>query len=302
CHRIFKVFLIPWGLESIPFFLLGMSLTAIGNIIQSREYRYIAGNYKGKFSSEPKLFSLNTSMLPGALPSHYGGLSPASRRFDRLVSTIRENNPDFVFLSELNRGWGSSMVSALRDRYNHFAIDVGLNAIGMEACFFIAYRGKVVSPLEFIPFNSPRKGMKSGFFIVESPDTYFICTHMSPNSERDAALTQILHHIEKRCGDKRVVFMGDFNFERESDNHNRLLKKGFVDQLAKEDETCTNALMVHMHNLEEKVVPESIDYMVVLDRGEKKSKLNLQLLTSYRQGDHLHGALSDHKALLGVLA
>ena len=90
-------FMIAPMLSSLPFAFLGMGLTGIGNIIQSREYRYVAGDYQGKFSSQPKVFYLNSCMLPGALPCEYGGVSPASMRFDLLVRTVRENNPDFVF-------------------------------------------------------------------------------------------------------------------------------------------------------------------------------------------------------------
>ena len=305
--RIVRGFLlIAPMLSSLPCAFLGMGLTGIGNIIQSREYRYVAGGYQGEFSSQPKAFYLNSSMFPGALPCEYGGVSPASMRFDRLVSTVRENNPDFVFLCELNRGLGMSMVDALRDRYNHFAIDVGLNAKGLEACFFIAYRGELVSPPVFIPFTETRKGMHSGFFMVETPDTYFVCTHLKPQSGDDltqsAQLNQILHQVETEWTEKRVVFMGDFNFERDTAQHKLLLEKGFIDRLTKKDETCTNVLEVHMHKLDEEVVSESIDYMLVLDRGKKKTEIDLNLLATYHQDEHLHEALSDHKALIAVLA
>jgi hypothetical protein len=305
CRRVFiAIFLTPWMLSSIPFAVLGMSLTGIGNMLKSREYRYMGGDYQGEFSSKVKVLSLNTGMLPGALPCKYGGLSPANMRFDQLVDTVRENNPDFVFLCEFHRGLSMSMVNALRDRYNHFAIDVGLNAKGLEACFFIAYRGELASPPVFVPFNEKRKGMHSGFFIVETPDSYFICSHLKPHDDQSqlTQLNQIMHFVETECKEKRVVLMGDFNFERETALHKMLLEKGFIDRLTKKDETCTNALEVHMHNLDEEVISESIDYMLVLDREKKKTEIDLNLLATYDQDEHLHEALSDHKALFGVLA
>jgi len=305
CRRFFTaIFAVPAILSSIPFAILGMGLTGIGNMLQSREYRYVEGDYHGEFSSQLKVLSLNAGMLPGALPCKYGGLSPANMRFDQLVNTVCENDPDFVFLCEFNRGLGMSMVHALRDRYNHFAIDVGLNAKGLEACFFIAYRGELVSPPVFIPFNEMRQGMRSGFFIVETPDSYFICTHLKPYDDQSqhVQLNQIMQFIETECKEKRVVFMGDFNFERETALHKMLLEKGFIDRLRKEDKTFTNGLEVHMHNLDEEVTSESIDYMLVLDREKKKTKIDLNSLATYRQDEHLHEALSDHQVLLGVLA
>ena len=310
CRRLFTfIFSVPAMLASLPFYFMGMALTGIGNVIKTRAYRYVEGNYHGEFTSQPKVFHLNACMFPGSLPCAFGGVSPASMRFDRLVTTIRENDPDIVFLCEFNRGLRMSMVNALKDRYSHFAIDVGLNATGLESSFFIAYRGELASPPLYIPFKEERKGMNSGFFMFETPDTYYVTTHLKNHegTEEDtrtqlAQLKQILSHIENEWIQKRVVFMGDFNFERNSQQYQLLMEKGFIDRLSTGEETCTNAMQVHMDNLEEAVVSESIDYMLVLDRSQKKSQLDLHIVKSYIRDEYLHEALSDHHILIGVLA
>lgn len=308
CRRIFTCTLsIAPILASLPFAAFGMALTGVGNALQTRAYRYVAGDYQGEFSSHPKAFHLNACMFPGALPCEFGGVTPANKRFDRLVTTIRDNDPDFVFLCEFNRGLGASMVSALKDRYNHFITDVGLNAKGLETSFFVAYRGEFAIPPVFVPFDEKRKGMNSGFLAIETPDTVYVTTHLKNHTgaEEDdriqcSQLYQILAHIGESS--KRVVLMGDLNFERDTEQYQLLIDRGFVDFGKEGDETCTNAHEVHLHNLDKEITHEAIDYMLVRDPSNKKSKLDLSVLPTYTVDEYLHEALSDHHALIGVLA
>ena len=296
------------------FAIVGMGMTKLGNLLHSRSYRYIAGDYKESFSTKPKVFSLSTSMLPGPLPSKHDGTTPARMRFERLVDTIRSNNPDFVFLSDLNRWHSSQMASALRDRYNHLVMDIGLNPKGLDSGLFIAYRGELASPPIFIPFEDQTKWSNSGFAVVETPDTYYVCTHLeeNPDSEKPmqlqlSQLSQILSHIESECQGKKIVLMGCLNFESETAPYQLLIDRGFEDTLPKDIATSTNALRTRLHNLEEaeEVVEKSNDYIMVLDQENKKSTLELQVIRSYlsnESNEYFHEALSNHHALLAEFA
>ena len=309
-HRaVFSAFAIPTVLVTSVFAAIGMGMTKLGNMLHSRSYRYIAGDYKESFSTKPKVFSLSTSMLAGPLPSQHDGSTPARMRFERLVDTIRSNNPDFVFLSDLNRWHSSQMVSALRDRYNHLVMDIGLNPKGLDSGLFIAYRGELASPPVIVPFEEQTKWSNSGFAIVETPNTYYVCTHLEKNPDNEqpsqlqlTQLNQMLSYIDNACQGKRIVLMGCLNFEHETVPYQLLIERGFEDTLPKEMTTSTNALSVRLHNLEEEVIEKSTDYIMVLDQENNKSKLDLQIIPSYLSNEYLHEALSNHHALLAELA
>ena len=302
-ERIIKGFFMTISMLAVlPFSICGMCLTQIGNMMQTNRCHHVVGKYRGPFSAQPRIFFLNSCMLPGGLPYSCGGISPAEERFDHLIKTICENNPDFVFLSEFNRTLDREMAEKLTEHYNHFVIDIGLNSKGLESGFFIAYRGNLTTFPCFIPFEKRQVGVYSGFIMIETPDSYFICTHFDrkEGGEVQCAQTdQIFRFIETQCKGKRVVLMGSLYFERGTEQHKKFLDKGFIDKIKKDQETCTNALKIHQGDPDTRVVSQSIDYMLFLDQGDKKFEVHL--LPTYDQEGHDFQALSDHKALIGTI-
>lgn len=244
--RVFwgAVFKAPTTLFSLPFAGVGVALTVIGNLLETKDYRCDSGAFKGELNKDTKLMHLNPHMLRGGIPLWKQGLMPASNRLDRLIATVRDNNPDIVFLPEVNASIRSTLRGALNDRYHYFFSNMGRRTLGLEASFFIAFRGSLKSVPQFVPFKSQDFVMERGFFTLETQDTrYFFTYHPS--------LEDLKEICAQNMEGKKIVLMGDLGFEKGSPSFEYLQKQGFVSNLKERVTTETNAPYLHLYNIEE---------------------------------------------------
>ena len=237
-------FKIPAFGISLPFAGIGVFLTGIGNKLQTKVYRVDHGIFNGEMNKNTKLMLLNPHMLPGGISLWNQGLTPASDRLDRLVSTVRDNNPDIVFLPEVNASVRSSLRKAFNDRYHYFFSNMGRRTLGMDASFFIAFRGTLKTIPQFIPFKNQDLVMERGFFAFETHDTrYFFTYHPT--------LEDLKEICAQKMNGKKAVLMGPLGFERGTPLFAYLEKQGFISGFKERTFTETNAPYLHLYKIEE---------------------------------------------------
>ena len=231
----------PSWMGTLPFAVAAAAITAIGNFSHSSPYRTTHGTFSGEINKSPKLCLLNPRMLTGISPQRNAGVSVASDRFDRLVSTIRDNNPDVVFLPEVNRFNAPSLAASLKERYHFFFTGMGEKMLGEDTSFFIAFRGNLVKSPEYIPFRKQDWLMERGYFVMETEERIYVCTYNPTRGDWNEIFS-------REFGDKKqVVLMG----EMEPEDGELLLQKGFVSGIPKNAQTTTSAPYMHYHSVEE---------------------------------------------------
>ncbi|MCB1072616.1 MAG: endonuclease/exonuclease/phosphatase family protein [Chlamydiia bacterium] len=255
----------PAFLTSMPFAAVGVVLNGIGNILHTKDYRVDCGKFRGEMNKDTKLMLLNPHMLRGGIPLWNQGLTPASNRLDRLIATVRDNNPDIVFLPEVSASIRASVRNALSDRYHYFFSNMGKRMLGLDASFFIAFRGTLKSVPQFIPFKNQDLVMERGFFTFETHDTRYFFTYYP-------SLDDLKEICTLNMEGKKIVLMGDLGFERGSPSFEYLQKQGFVSGLKERTSTETNAPYLHLYNIEEeeKKVEKA---MIFIKQGEGVSQL-----------------------------
>ena len=231
----------PSWMGTLPFAAFASAVTAVGNLSHSSLYRTKHGTFAGEINKSPKLCVLNPRMLTGINPQTNAGISIASDRFDRLVSTIKDNNPDVVFLPEVNRFNAPSLAASLKERYHFFFTGMGEKMIGEDTSFFIAFRGALVKPPEYIPFRKQDWLMERGYFVMETEERIYVCTYKPTPGDWNEIFSL-------EFGDKKqVVLMG----EMEPEDSEILIQKGFISGIPKDAQTTTSAPYVHYHSVEE---------------------------------------------------
>lgn len=231
----------PSWMGTLPFAAAAAAITAVGNFSHRSPYRTTHGTFSGEINKSPKLCLLNPRMLTGVNPQRNAGVSVASDRFDRLVSTIRDNNPDVVFLPEVNRFNAPSLAASLKERYHFFFTGMGEKMLGEDTSFFIAFRGNLVKPPEYIPFRKQDWLMDRGYFVMETEERIYVCTYNPTRGDWNEIFS-------REFGDKKqVVLMG----EMEPEDGELLLQKGFVSGIPKNAQTTTSAPYMHYHSVEE---------------------------------------------------
>lgn len=265
--RVFwgAVFKVPALLFFLPFAGVGLALTGIENFLHTKDYHAHRGAFKGEMNKDTKLMLLNPHMLRGGIPLWNQGLTPAINRLDRLIATIRDNNPDIVFLSEVNVSIRSALREALNDRYHYFFSDIGRRMLGLETSFFIAFRGSLESVPQFIPFKSQDVVMERGFFTFETQNAHYFFTYRP-------SLEDLKEICAQNAEGKKIVLMGDLGFERGSPSFEYLQKQGFVSGLKERTATETNAPYLHLYNIEEE--EKKIEKgMIFIKQGEGVSQV-----------------------------
>ncbi len=257
--------------------VLGNCLTAIANMLKSKQFNYL---YTGAPAAQQvkKILHANVCMLPGGLPSSFGSMSPAKERVDNLVQFIKSQNAEIIAFSEVSRTISSLLFNRLKDEYKLFFTDIGLKPFGMEAGLFIASKVPV-KEASFNIFKASDKGgqkmYKRGYFTFETKDHYFIYTHLSPNSKqvRTDQLKEIQNVIES-LKNKSVILFGDLNVEKktpDTSDYQALTQLGLHDP-GDTTFTCT-----------ENGKEECIDYFLI-----QQNNVHITLHSV---------AFSDHKAL-----
>lgn len=231
-------------MEASVFGAFGVVLTGIGNLLQTKDYRIDYGSFNGEMNKDTKLLGFNPHMLPGGLPLWTSGLLPAGERLERLISTIRDNNPDVLFIPDVSASIRGSLRQALNDRYNYFFSNMGRRTLGFDASFFIAFRGSLKSSPQFVSFKSQDYVKERGFFTLETHDTrYFFTYHPT--------LEDLKEICAQKMEGKKAVLMGPLGFERGSPSFEYLESLGFVSGLKERTPTETNAPYLHLYKIKE---------------------------------------------------
>lgn len=305
---------LPTMVVTLPLLLLSFPLTGLARVYESDNYRHLSGMCPQRELSRPKFFHLNACMFFGGLPYVMGGVTPADSRFKELMATVKEVNPDILFLCEFNRTLSRPIHQNLKGIYSDFFVDIGLNAQGMENALMVASRVPIVSKPRYIPFSMKIEGeqkyLKRGFFAVETKGKWYIYTHLHPKDgayDRDVRQRQLIEiqdFIDIRTGDKPVILLGDLNINRLDDSsheYEAMIERGdFVDYFADQHPdlaTASDALDLRIKGSRKEAPPEVIDYALINPKG-KEVPLEIELYDTSRARPDL--ALSDHRGLIGI--
>ncbi len=271
----------PSWMGTLPFVSVAAAITAVGNFFHNSPYRTTHGTFSGEINKSPKLCLLNPRMLTGISPQRNAGISVRSDRFDCLVSTIRDNNPDVVFFPEVNRFNAPSLAASLKEGYHFFFTGMGEKILGEDTSFFIAFRGALLKSPEYVPFRKQDWLMERGYFIMETEERIYVCTYKPTREDWNEIFS-------REFGDKKqVVLMG----EMESEDGEILLQKGFVSGISKDAQTTTSVPYMHYHSVEE---GESTSIpLLYFSKMEGKTDV-----ISMHGPENVAEALSDHALIL----
>lgn len=264
---------------SIPFAALGLVCHGISNFFNRISYRVDKGSFSGELNKNTKVMALNPRMYRSfPLGSHHG-VTPANDRFNRLVSTVRDNNPDIFFLTGMNASVRQALRHELDDRYHYFFSNMGRRTLGFEASFFLAFRGKLETKPEYVRFTQQGLMTERGYIHFEANQTHYFCT-------ANPTLEDLEEMREKIKEGKKVVFLMDTTFKKDSPEYAYLKEQGFSSVSVKE----TNAPSAHLYN-EETISEEREGIFMRGAKGETD-------IVSMHHPDKIDEALSDKPMFL----
>jgi endonuclease/exonuclease/phosphatase family metal-dependent hydrolase len=221
----------------LPASLIGRSLHWSSQLYFQKpysSYTCLSGQKQTTESGEPRKFlTLNACMFPGALPTFFGGMTPASNRIDAVCKLIKDQKPDVVCLQEVSVGPARQLMENLKDQYAYFYYNIGPHPFGMESALFWASKTQPAEDPVFVPFNIPhmQRGFRRGFFVVKFADRHVITTHLDPHSGpikaevRTQQIKAILAHTNSFK--KPFVLLGDLNIDSTDIEAQKLLNENF---------------------------------------------------------------------------
>lgn len=264
---------------SIPFATLGIVSHGISNIFNRTSYRVDEGSFSGELNKNTKVMTLNPRMHRSLPKVSNHGVTPGSDRFARLVSTVKDNNPDILFLLEMNATVRHALRQELEDRYHYFFSNMGRRTLGFEASFFIAFRGKLESKPKYVRFTQQGLITERGFMYFEANQTHYSCT-ANPTLED---LEEMKSKIKEG---KKVVFLMETTFKKDGPEYAYLKEQGFPSVSVQE----TNAPSAHLYG-EEAISEEREGVFMGGAQGETD-------IVSMHQADKIDEAFSDKSMFL----
>lgn len=280
CRFFWTITYFPTWMGTLPFAMFASVISSGLNLVRSNSYNVSKGDFKGELNQNPKTFLLNPHMLTGATPQKEAGLTVSGDRYDRLVSTIRDNNPDVAFLPEVNRYNAPALISDLKDRYHFFFSGMGERMVGEDASFFIAFRGNLIRPPEFLSSRTQEWFMGKGSFIMETEERVYACMYRPSKEDWSDVLN-------REFGKKEVILMG----EMDPANHVLLEEKGFRSMIPKDREVLTTAPYEKYHGTDEGK-PTTISFFYM---NCPKGKTDV---VPMHDPEKISEALSDHALIL----
>jgi len=309
---VFHLMLTPL---TMSLFALGEGLHLLGDLMTGNPYIYFQG--QGKETADPNHFcilTLNACMLWGGLPRPLGGVTSPDDRVEKMAEKIKETEADIVLMQEMAYGPSVDLFQELKDEFPHCITRIGPNAFRMESGLCIFSKFPILS-VKFLPFPD-QNGMKRGAVFIETPNHYFINTHMEAgDSEQDFEMrAEQFELISKEIArlkeqkNKPCFFGGDFNADRFENNneYNALLgnHEGFHDPyyqlhptIDEHSASQTNLLLSHMLGKKECERPYEMDDYILLHGNPDEFELNPELVDTFSL-ENPFSSLSDHKGLL----
>jgi endonuclease/exonuclease/phosphatase family metal-dependent hydrolase len=264
---------------------LGKKLDEIGNHLKSNPYL----SWKGLSAATDNgrtysFFSMNLCMLPGPLPTQFGGVTPAKDRFDEAANYIRETGADLVFLQEVSKDAANELVPRLGSDYSEFyAPNPNPQILGLDSGLFIASKIPVkVDSVVSLP-SSP--GLERKAVVLSTKGSWIITTHLAAGDNAETRAQEmgvILDLVQqlKAKESKPVFLVGDLNIDRGSDEYKQLISPHFRDGMKGGERKVPTAT--------DEQKPLFIDYVLV-DRDS-----NTLLSTEVA---HSPETVSDHRGL-----
>ena len=241
-RAIYGLFHLGGLLVTAPLAIVAFPLKGLAHHFRNKEFTYWKG--KGVEVLSPfshKVLHLNTCMFPGSLPFTFGGMRGATERLDQLEELVRKADPDFFFLCESSATLSSKLYQLFADSYAHFLVNIGPSACGMDASMTVISRIPLLHAQFFSSNISAEKEQKlsyRGYFLVETETLCYLYVHLHPKDTkrsqeiRSEQLDEIADILRTHTNEKPFVLLGDFNIDRGTENHKKMLDvMGLADPL-----------------------------------------------------------------------
>lgn len=293
------------------------SLDTISEYFRNAPYTYSAerSTLHHLDKKEHSFLSLNVCMLPGGLPTLFGGVKSAHERLKGISDLILKEDADIVALQEAFYPAAEDLEEMLKDRYSYFYTRIGPNpqSIG-ETGLFIASKEPIISNPVFVPLYT-EGALKRGFFYFETKDFWVITTHLESgilqeNSLiRKVQLEQINDRMKelKQVTSKPCVVMGDLNIARTGEvgdeYTNSEIGNFFYDPykekapyVNEKTATATDQFTFEVREEDCPIKDAVIDYILIDKASQDDLEIDVTLINTYDK-EKKDRALSDHKAL-----
>ena len=273
---------IPSWMATLPFATVGaLSVTLSNLLIRPSSYRIRYGNPQAQPKPPVKCCLFNPRMLSGVSPLKMAGLEIGSKRYNELVTELKAQDPDILFMPEVNRFIASSLSKDLSAYYRFFFTGMGERAIGEDSSFFIAFRGTLIAPPKYVPFKSQSGLMERGYFLMETKDRVYLFTYCPSSKDWDEIPLSAF-------GGKPVMVLG----EMESKDKVYLERAGFSSAIPQNKELTSDASFLHFHGKKKESPSSVVPFLYV-----KHLKKNSTLIPKH-DSDQVSHSLSDHPLIL----
>lgn len=280
---------------------------AIGFWFQKDNYTHI------RTATAEKILDTSAKILtwnicgPCAMAKDHGGVNHWQDRIDRIVATIKNEDPDVLLLEEIyDTALAEAIIAKLGSHYAHFYTHLGQNVIGSVGGCMVAFKGH---PEKFtnINFNNNDASLTRTFatleFKIGNEPVRFIGTHLIHNSA-DSRTEQVAQ-IERTINDKMLTILaGDLNVERDQSEGEVL--SHFEHGYKGSEPTCTNRMIDQWSSdwdpKNAGTPGEVIDYISIYKPSmSPKFKLeDVQLVRAFDDTYNTKEALSDHHGIVGL--
>ncbi len=287
-------------------------LRAVGFALQKDNYTHVRGTAPEKvlLNRQAKIMTWNICGIGGGMNYDHGGVVDFRLRLDRIVDTIRTEDPDVLVLQEVyDTALAEALIERLGSKYAHFFTHLGANTMGSVGGLM------VLSKCAVHRFSNPSFAnndwtLNRTFACLEikahpednQPCARMIGTHFihESNDKRIAQLQQVVESLEN-APLLPTILMGDLNLERDIPEEGGVLTPYLEHGYLGEEPTATNQ-MLKQWNPSADDPSQFIDYISLFRNHAPNVQLeNVHLIKAYRDDFDTRTALSDHNALAGVL-
>jgi endonuclease/exonuclease/phosphatase family metal-dependent hydrolase len=288
---------------------------AIGFALQKRNYTYVKGHLpeQNLKNNEATIMTWNVCGMCGGMHYDHGGVVSWRSRIDQIVDKIAAQDPDVLVLQEIyDTALAEAIVERLKDRYAHFFLHLGGNAMGSVGGGMILSKC-AVHGFTNTSFVNNDWTLTRTFAAIEikakpqdpNPCARVIGTHLihNDNAKRMVQVAQIVHAVAQKALAVPTVLAGDLNLERDLPEEGGVLNAHLRHGYVGDQPTCTNELVRQWDPAGVSVPNQTIDYISLFkDTARQAALVNTRLVKAFDDTFNTNTALSDHHALVATLS
>ena len=305
------------ALIAIPLLPMGIVLgavskccRAIGFALQKDGYTYVQGTGPEKdLKKDPtiRLMTWNICGLSGGLSYAYGGVLPWQERFERIINTIHEANPDLLILEEIyDASLAEQLFQRLAPKFSHLYGHLGATTFGVGSGVMVFSRCPI-SSFTYTNFTTNNWQNRRGFATIAIQHPFkeekikIFGTHLAwKGTPEEAACTRKreLEELHSAIQGSSAILMGDLNCNG-NDEHadGAYLKTILNDSNLLQKSTCTDSLKGQWkENPKDQKKTRTIDTISLFQKSMGRIK-DWEIISAFTEELNPKDALSDHHAI-----